>query len=80
VPAITFSPAGARARLAAAGLRRITLLVSTDRARGLLARAIAWSGEAATAQNEAFNVTNGDVFTWENIWPAVADALRMKPG
>jgi nucleoside-diphosphate-sugar epimerase len=46
----------------------------------LLARRIAWSGEAKAAQNEAFNVTNGDVFTWENIWPAVADALEMKPG
>ncbi|MGY3288359.1 hypothetical protein ACVWWP_001426 [Bradyrhizobium sp. LM3.6] len=25
-------------------------------------------------------MTNGDVFTWENIWPAVADALEMMPG
>ena len=46
----------------------------------LLARAIAWSGEAVAARNEAFNVTNGDVFTWENIWPAIADALDMKSG
>src|SRR6201994_1857602 len=46
----------------------------------LLARAIAWSGEADGARNEAFNVTNGDVFTWENIWPAISDALGMKPG
>jgi hypothetical protein len=29
-------------------------------------RAIGWAGEAA-ARNEAFNVTNGDVFTWENV-------------
>src|SRR3984957_18080533 len=40
----------------------------------LLARAIAWAGEAETARNEAFNVTNGDVLVWENIWPAIADA------
>lgn len=46
----------------------------------LLARAIAWSGEAAAARNQAFNVTNGDVFTWENVWPAIADALDMRPG
>ncbi len=46
----------------------------------LLARAIAWSGETAAARNEAFNVTNGDVFTWENVWPAIADALEMKAG
>lgn len=58
------------------GAPRVSQAVDVD----LLARAIAWSGEAATARNEAFNVTNGDVFTWENIWPAVADALRMKPG
>ena len=58
------------------GAPRVAQAVDVD----LLARAIAWSGEAKSAQNEAFNVTNGDVFTWENIWPAVADALEMKPG
>lgn len=58
------------------GAARVAQAVDVD----LLARAIAWSGEASSARNEAFNVTNGDVFTWENIWPAIADALRMKPG
>src|SRR3954453_21314831 len=58
------------------GAARVSQAVDVD----LLARAIAWSGEAEAARNEAFNVTNGDVFTWENIWPAVADALEMKPG
>src|SRR3977135_2764920 len=59
------------------GAARVAQAVDVD----LLARAIAWSGEAAAAaRNEAFNVTNGDVFTWENVWPAIADALDMKPG
>jgi nucleoside-diphosphate-sugar epimerase len=58
------------------GAARVSQAVDVD----LLARAIAWAGEAETARNEAFNVTNGDVFSWENIWPAVADALGMKPG
>jgi hypothetical protein len=58
------------------GAARVAQAVDVD----LLARAIAWSGEAETARNQAFNVTNGDVFTWENIWPAIADALGMKPG
>src|SRR6202035_5590065 len=58
------------------GAARVAQAVDVD----LLARAIAWAGEAAAARNEAFNVTNGDVFTWENIWPAIADALGMKPG
>jgi nucleoside-diphosphate-sugar epimerase len=58
------------------GAPRVSQAVDVD----LLARAIAWCGEAAAARNEAFNVTNGDVFTWENVWPAVADGLGMKPG
>lgn len=58
------------------GAARVSQAVDVD----LLARAIAWSGEAAAARNEAFNVTNGDVFTWENVWPAIAKALDMKPG
>jgi nucleoside-diphosphate-sugar epimerase len=58
------------------GAARVVQAVDVD----LLARAIAWSGEAEAARNEAFNVTNGDVFTWENVWPAIADALGMKVG
>src|SRR5690606_17461638 len=27
-----------------------------------------------------FNVTNGDVFVWRNVWPAIADALGMEAG
>src|SRR3979411_3077099 len=45
-----------------------------------LARALAWAGEAEAARNQAFNVTNGDVFTWENVWPAISEALGMAPG
>jgi nucleoside-diphosphate-sugar epimerase len=58
------------------GAARVSQAVDVD----LLARAIAWAGEADAARNEAFNVTNGDVFTWENVWPAIAAALDMKPG
>jgi hypothetical protein len=46
----------------------------------LLARAIAWAGEADAARNETFNVTNGDIFQWSGVWPAIADALGMEPG
>jgi nucleoside-diphosphate-sugar epimerase len=58
------------------GAARVSQAVDVD----LLARAIAWAGEAGAARNQAFNVTNGDVFTWENVWPAIAEALDMKPG
>ena len=58
------------------GAGRVAQAVDAD----LLARAIAWSGEAASAHNEIFNVTNGDVFMWPNVWPAIARALGMLAG
>ncbi len=58
------------------GAARVSQAVDVD----LLARAIAWAGEADAARNEAFNVTNGDVFAWQNVWPAISEALDMKPG
>jgi nucleoside-diphosphate-sugar epimerase len=58
------------------GVGRVAQAVDAD----LLARAIAWSGEAAAARNEIFNVTNGDVFVWPNVWPVIADALGFEPG
>jgi nucleoside-diphosphate-sugar epimerase len=58
------------------GVGRVAQAADAD----LLARAIAWSGEAAAARNEIFNVTNGDVFMWPNVWPAIADALGFAAG
>jgi nucleoside-diphosphate-sugar epimerase len=52
---------------------RVSQAVDAD----LLARAIGWAGEVDAARNEVFNVTNGDVFVWENIWPAIAEAVGM---
>lgn len=46
----------------------------------LLAEAIAWAAEAPAAQDEIFNVTNGDVFVWQNVWPTIANVLGMEPG
>jgi hypothetical protein len=58
------------------GAERVSQAVDAD----LLARAIAWAGEALAARNETFNVNNGDVFTWPNIWPCIAEAVGMRPG
>lgn len=46
----------------------------------LLARAFEWAAEAPSARDETFNITNGDVFVWRNVWPAIADALGVAPG
>ena len=46
----------------------------------LVARALAWAATSPNARDETYNLTNGDVFTWQNVWAAIADALGMEPG
>lgn len=47
----------------------------------LLANAFAFAMEhEEETANETFNITNGDVFEWRNLWPAVADAVGMESG
>ena len=46
----------------------------------LLARSMEWAATTETARNETFNITNGDVATWQDLWPVVAEALGMKAG
>ncbi len=46
----------------------------------LLASAIAWSLNTPEAANEAFNITNGDFFRWESLWPKIAELFCMEDG
>ncbi len=46
----------------------------------LMARAIAWAGEAEAARDQVFNIANGDLFALADMWPAIADALGMDIG
>jgi len=46
----------------------------------LLARACEWAATTPACENEIFNVTNGDIFIWQNVWPTIAEALGMKVG
>jgi nucleoside-diphosphate-sugar epimerase len=46
----------------------------------LIGRALVWAAGAATARNETFNITNGDVFSWRNVWPAISAAFGMEQG
>jgi nucleoside-diphosphate-sugar epimerase len=46
----------------------------------LLGRVIVWAAQAPEAANQVFNVTNGDVFEWRNVWPALAETLGVKVG
>jgi nucleoside-diphosphate-sugar epimerase len=46
----------------------------------LLARSMEWAATTPACRNEHFNITNGDVFRWPEVWPTVADSLGMKVG
>lgn len=46
----------------------------------LLARAMEWTATTPAAANNAFNITNGDLFRWEHVWPAIADFFAMETG
>lgn len=46
----------------------------------LVAEVIAWAGETPAADGQHFNVTNGDVFEWRNLWPAMARTLGVETG
>ena len=56
--------------------RSLTQVTSIE----LLARAAAWMATEPECANQAFNVTNGDVFRWCRLWPRIAEAFGMACG
>ena len=56
-----------------------TLLEMTD--AGLLARATVWAATHPQCANQAFNITNGDLFRWNEMWPKIAKffAIEVAP-
>jgi nucleoside-diphosphate-sugar epimerase len=45
-----------------------------------LAAAMEWAATSETAANRVFNVTNGDFFRWQNLWPGFARFFGMDWG
>lgn len=54
------------------------LLEMTD--TKLLAKASVWACDSPSAADEVFNVTNGDLFRWNQLWPLVAEFLGLQEG
>jgi nucleoside-diphosphate-sugar epimerase len=52
------------------------LLELTD--AGLLAKATVWAATSPAAANQAFNITNGDLFRWNELWPKLAAWFGME--
>jgi nucleoside-diphosphate-sugar epimerase len=46
----------------------------------LLARACEWAATSPASGNEIFNINNGDVFEWRNVWPVIAESLGVDVG
>ena len=46
----------------------------------LIASAAVWAAEAPAAAGETFNLTNGEVFAWRDLWPAMAMTLGVETG
>jgi nucleoside-diphosphate-sugar epimerase len=43
----------------------------------LIGGALVWAATAPAAAGETFNLTNGEVFEWRDLWPALADTLGV---
>ena len=52
-----------------------TLRELTD--AGLLARATVWAATDPACAGQAFNITNGDLFRWNQMWPVLAELLDV---
>ncbi|WP_165246612.1 SDR family oxidoreductase [Paludisphaera soli] len=44
----------------------------------VLARAADWAGTEPSARGEVYNITNGDSFRWEHLWPRIARMFDME--
>ena len=47
---------------------------------GLLARSVEWALTTSSCAGQAFNITNGDLYRWEQIWPIAAEVFALEPG
>lgn len=53
-----------------------SLLEMTD--ADLLATATVWAATSEATQNEAYNITNGDMFRWSSMWPRIAAFFELE--
>ena len=45
----------------------------------ILAEHMIWAATSESAQNQAFNVANGDLFRWKWLWKQIADWFEIEP-
>lgn len=52
-----------------------SLIEMTD--AGLLAEATVWAATTPECANQAFNINNGDLFRWQEMWPKIAAFFEL---
>jgi nucleoside-diphosphate-sugar epimerase len=57
-----------------AAYRALYQVTSAD----ILASATVWAGTHDAARDEIFNITNGDYFRWQHMWPRIAKMFDME--
>lgn len=53
-----------------------SLIEMTD--AGLLAEATVWAATTPACANQAFNITNGDLFRWQDMWPVITEYFGVQ--
>ena len=48
--------------------------------RGCSPSALRWAATSSSARGQTFNITNGDVFEWRDVWGSLAQMLGVNPG
>lgn len=46
----------------------------------VLAEATEWAGETEAAAGQIYNITNGDYFRWNRLWPRLAEFFNLPAG
>ena len=57
-----------------AAYRALYQVTSAD----ILAEAADWAGREPRARGEVYNITNGDYFRWQHLWPKIARAFGLE--
>ncbi len=45
---------------------------------GYFGKATVWAATDPRSANQAFNITNGDLFRWEELWPKLAAWFQLE--
>ena len=54
-------------------------LIQSGVSAEILCKACVWIAEHEACANQAFNVSNGDAYSWQTLWPRVAKLFGLEP-